>query len=178
VRHVEKKYLAIIVAAIAVSILIPVATLAYAQGSNGAAPSTPQPPYKLCNVTKVWAPFAWHQRFKHGFGWGAKGVNVVISDEYKQKVLSILQSDSNTAALLSQGYNITCIKPVVSIVIGGDGTITLKATKAIVTLSNGSGGRAVVYVDVEGGKVLAVYKCEVVVKPSTTSTTSVPSTSV
>jgi hypothetical protein len=122
-------------------------------------------------VTKVWAPL-------HGFGWGAKGVNVVISDEYKQKVLSILQSDSNTAALLSQGYNITCIKPVVSIVIGGDGTITLKATKAIVTLSNGSGGRAVVYVDVEGGKVLAVYKCEVVVKPSTTSTTSVPSTSV
>lgn len=172
----EKKLLAIIVTAIAVAVLIPIAILAYAQNSNGTTTSTP-PLHNQCNETKVWVPLAWRPRFRNGFGWSAKGLEVIVSDEYKQRVLTILQSDPDTAELLSQGYNITSIKPAVSMVVGGDGTVTLKATKAIVTLSNGSGGRAVVYVDVEEGKVLAIRKCEVIVKSSTTPVTSAPSTS-
>jgi len=174
---VEKKHLALIAIAIAVSMLIPIATQVYAQSSNRATLSTALPPHKLCNVTKVWIPFAWRLRLKGGFSWGIKGLEVVVSDEYKQRVLSILQSDPDVAELLSQGYNITYIKPVISVIVGGDGTVMFKATKAVVLLSNGGRGRAIVYVDVEGGRVLTICKCEVIVKSSAAPTPPTPSTS-
>jgi hypothetical protein len=165
VEYVEKKYLVLVIVVVLASILsiLSVVTLAYTQKSNGV--ETPS------SASKIWVPLAWNSRFRKAFGWGARGLEVVISDEFKQKVVSILQKDSNVATLLNQGYNITNIKPIVTMIVGGDGSVTFRATKAIAMLCNGNGGRAVVYVDVEGGKVLAVYKFEAIVK-TTASTTS------
>jgi hypothetical protein len=169
------KYLVLaIVAAVALATVISIATFTYAQSNGVNKPLLP--PCGKGNVTKVWIPFVWRWR---GFGWGAKvrGLEIVVSDEFKQKVVSILGSDSDTASLLSQEYNITHIKPVITMIVSGDGTVTFKATKAIVELCNGKGGRAVVYVDVEGGKVLAIYKFEAVVKTAKTTTPTTPSSS-
>lgn len=161
----EKKYLVLVIVVVLASILsiLSVVTLAYTQKNNGV--ETPS------SASKIWVPLAWNSRFRRAFGWGARGLEAVISDEFKQKVVSILQKDSNVATLLNQGYNITNIKPIATMIVGGDGSVTFRATKAVVTLCNGNGGRAVVYVDVEGGKVLAVYKFEAIVK-TTASTTS------
>jgi hypothetical protein len=85
-----------------------------------------------------------------------RGFTIEISDEFKSKVLSITLSDSDVQKLISQGYNVTGIKPTIKMTIQGDGTITLKATGAIVTLRNGNGGFAQVNVDLEKGTVTQI----------------------
>ena len=93
----------------------------------------------------------------HGVGpMGGSMSNIEVSDEYTANVNAILSNDSDVANLISEGYNVTSINPVVKNVIEGDGTLVTKATTAIVTMQNGETGIATVKVDVENSAVLKI----------------------
>jgi hypothetical protein len=91
---------------------------------------------------------------RRGFGWS--GGNITVSQEYKDTVISIAENDSDVQNLLADGYNITDIRPIISTIIEGDGTVTMKATTAIVILEKDTTGRAFVTVNVEEGKVTKI----------------------
>jgi hypothetical protein len=95
--------------------------------------------------------FGWQE-----FGWGG---NITVSQAYKDNVISIAKNDSDVQNLLAEGYNITGIRPIISTVIEADGTVTMKATTAIVVLekdTTNASGRAFVTVNVEEGKVTRI----------------------
>ncbi|MDI9619391.1 MAG: hypothetical protein QFX33_01000 [Candidatus Nezhaarchaeota archaeon] len=79
-----------------------------------------------------------------------------VSEEFKNKVMGIAESDGNVQDLLNDGYTVASIKPIVKAVVGEDGTVTLKATMAVVTLKKDAAGCAFVKVDVENAKVLEI----------------------
>ena len=89
-----------------------------------------------------------------GFGW--EGGNITVSQEYKDKVINIAQNDSDVQNLLANGYNITDVRPIINTIVEADGTVTMKATTAIVTLCQNTTGRAFVTVNVEEGKVTEI----------------------
>jgi hypothetical protein len=89
-------------------------------------------------------------------GFGRRGLfTVEVSEEFTSKVLDILKSDPDASKLLSEGYNVTAVRPIVTLSVAGDGTVTLRATQAVVTLSKDSSW-AVVRVDVAQGKVISI----------------------
>jgi hypothetical protein len=58
--------------------------------------------------------------------------------------------------LLTDGYNITNVRPIISTTVQADGTVTTKATTATVTLIKDTTGRATVWVDIEQAKVTRI----------------------
>jgi hypothetical protein len=58
--------------------------------------------------------------------------------------------------LISQGYNVTSINPIVKNVIEGNGTLAAKATTAIVMMQNGTSGYATINVDVTNSQVTQI----------------------
>lgn len=90
--------------------------------------------------------------------------NIQISAAYNQTVLNIVRNDTDVQKLLTQGYTIQTIRPVITTTIQGNGSITMSATKAVVTLDQSAttsgtttaAGRATVYVDVTAGKVTEI----------------------
>ena len=79
--------------------------------------------------------------------------NIEISSAYNETIYSILTNDTDVANLLSEGYNVTAIHPILHSVIGGDGTVTTQASTATVLLQKGDTGYATVTVDVTNDKV-------------------------
>jgi hypothetical protein len=88
------------------------------------------------------------------FGWG--GGSITVSQEFKDNVINITQNDSDVQNLLADGYNITDVRPIINTIVEADGTVTMKATTAIVMLSQNTTGRAFVTVNVEEGKVTEI----------------------
>jgi len=84
-----------------------------------------------------------------GFG------SIQVSSDFTQNVTNIVQNDSDVQNLLTQGYNITSIRPVISTVIDGNGNIVTSATTANVLLQ-GTNGRALVIVDLTQAKVTKI----------------------
>jgi hypothetical protein len=91
-------------------------------------------------------------------GYGMFGIkNIEISSDYTANVISILNNDSDVLEkLLSQGYNVTSIDPIVKNVIEGNETIATQAATAKVILTNGTSGYATVNVDVANAKVTQI----------------------
>ena len=94
------------------------------------------------------------QRGPGGF-MGGMG-NIEVSSEYTANVNAILDNDTDVQNLITEGYNVTSIRPIVKNVIEADGTLTTKATTAIVTLQNGTSGYATVSVDISQAKVTQI----------------------
>lgn len=92
---------------------------------------------------------------RHGFG-GRCGGPLTVSQEYRDNVINIAQNDTDVQALLNDGYNITEVRPIISTAVEADGTVTMKATTAIVSLQNDTTGRALVWVDIEQAKVTRI----------------------
>jgi len=82
--------------------------------------------------------------------------NIKISEEYKNSVNSILGSDADVQNLISEGYNVTNIRPVIKSYVEADGSVSSKATNAVVMLKNGTSGYATVDVDVSEAKVTQI----------------------
>jgi uncharacterized protein (UPF0297 family) len=103
-----------------------------------------------------------------GGGFTGGMANIEVSSEYTSNVNAILNNDTDVQSLISQGYNVTAINPIVKYVIAGDGTVTMKATTAEVLLQNGTSGYAVANVDVANTKVtqLIVFTQTVIDKSS------------
>jgi hypothetical protein len=94
------------------------------------------------------------QEFGIGRGRGGHGYyNYELSTEFRQTIDDILGSDSDVQNLISQGYNVTSIRPQVKNVINANGIVTAKATTAVVILEKGTSGYATVNVNIEGAKV-------------------------
>jgi hypothetical protein len=91
-----------------------------------------------------------------GEGFRGDMANIEVSTEYTANVNAILDNDTDVQNLVSQGYNVTSINPIVKNVIGGDGTLTTQATTAIVTMQNGTSGYATVKVDVTNSTVTQI----------------------
>jgi hypothetical protein len=81
---------------------------------------------------------------------------IEVSSEYTANVYAILGNDTDVAGLITQGYNVTSINPIVKNIIEGDGTIATKANTAIVIMQNGTSGYATVNVDVTNAKVTQI----------------------
>ncbi len=101
------------------------------------------------------APFGRHGHGCGCSGWGF-GRPITVSEEYKTNVINIAQNDSDVQNLLADGYNITDVRPIIATTVEGDGTVTMKATTAIVILEKDTTGRAFVTVNVEEGKVTEI----------------------
>jgi hypothetical protein len=92
-----------------------------------------------------------------GFGRGPEGMgNIEVNSEYTATVNTILEGDTDVQNLIAEGYNVTSIRPIIKSLIEADGTLTTKATTAIVTLQNGTSGYAVASVDISQAKVTQI----------------------
>jgi hypothetical protein len=103
-----------------------------------------------------------------GFGGGPRGhggrgggfmggmANIELSSEYTANVNTILNSDTDVQNLISQGYNVTSINPVIKNVIEADGTLVTKATTATVMMQNGTSGYATVRVNIASSQVIQI----------------------
>jgi hypothetical protein len=80
---------------------------------------------------------------------------VQVSSDFTANVTNIATNDTDVSNLLSQGYNITSIRPVITTTIDGNGNIVTKATTADLTLQ-GTNGRAFVVVDLSQNKVTKI----------------------
>ncbi|MEM2931147.1 MAG: hypothetical protein QW797_09870 [Thermoproteota archaeon] len=85
-------------------------------------------------------------------GWGP----IEISEEFKNNVVNIAKSDPDVQNLLSEGYNVTCIQPIIKTVVEADGSVVAKAKSAILTLRKNTSGMAFIWVDVENSKVTRI----------------------
>ena len=101
-------------------------------------------------------------------GMGGFG-NIDVSSEYTATVNAILNSDTDVQNLITQGYNVTSIRPIVKNIVEAAGTLTTKATTAIVTLQNGTSGHAKVSIDVSQAKVTQIVIFTRIVIDKTTS---------
>jgi len=148
VRLERKVKLLMLSTVLILAVLSGVAVIVYANGvANGTSTeSNVMLDYGSC--------FGGHGFGRRGFGWGFG--NITVSQAYKDNVISIAKNDSDVQNLLAEGYNITGIRPIINTVIGADGTVTMKATTAIVVLENGTTGRAFVTVNVEEAKVTRI----------------------
>jgi len=79
-----------------------------------------------------------------------------VSEEFKEKVINIAKSDPDVEKLLSEGYNITCVKPIVKTVIDANGKVAFKAKSAVLVLRKNTSRIAFVWVDVENNKVTRI----------------------
>lgn len=95
------------------------------------------------------------------------GEFLTVSQEFQDNVVNITESDSDVQKLLADGYNITGVRPIVSATVEADGTVTMKATTAIVTLAQNTTGRATVWVNIEQAKVarIVILSMTVIEKP-------------
>ncbi|MBS7630903.1 hypothetical protein KEJ47_04925 [Candidatus Bathyarchaeota archaeon] len=100
--------------------------------------------------------------------WVWRGERFEISAEYNETVISIAQSDEDVQNLLSDGYSISSIRPIIKRTIEGDGSVTQKASSSIVVLTKNNFGRAAVWVDLESNKVtkIVIFTMTVIDKSS------------
>jgi hypothetical protein len=132
-----------------VATLSGIAVMAYA---NGVANGTSTEPDIMLNYGSCQG--GGHGFGRRGFAW--EGRNITVSQEYKDKVINIAQNDSDVQSLLADGYNITAVRPIINTVVEADGTVTMKATTAVVVLEKDTTGRAFVTVNVDEGKVMKI----------------------
>jgi len=79
-----------------------------------------------------------------------------VSEEFKEKVISIAKANEDVQNLLNSGYNVTAVRPVIKTVVEGDGSVVMRATGAVITLVKDKMSRATVKVDLENARVTEV----------------------
>jgi hypothetical protein len=84
-----------------------------------------------------------------------------VSADFTANVTNIAQSDSDVQTLLTQGFNITSIHPVVTTTIDGNGNVVTKASTADVFLQGNNGSRSFVVVDLAQAKVTKIVTLNV-----------------
>jgi len=162
----------VIVAIIAVATIVAtVGYTVYALNTRGNRMNIPLH-HSLAIPSNITMPCRFNKSFgmmwgvKWGMPWrGAKhGLlrsGVEISDEFRERIVSILSSNENTSKLLSEGYNASRIMPIgMKMVINGDGTVTLRVVRVVVELAKGS-SKVFVWIDVESGSILRIVNINI-----------------
>ena len=153
----------VIAAAVGASLVFALQPTVKAESTTGSiASDVSQPTMFSVNQTTddASAPFIFgHMRFGgpdmcRGFGSGGFGA-VQVSSDFIANVTNIDKNDSDVQNLLSQGYNITSIRPIITTAIDGNGTLTTKAATAELTFY-ATNGRAHVVVDLSQAKVTKI----------------------
>jgi len=97
---------------------------------------------------------------RHGMSFGRHGFggfgHIEVSEEFEQTVINIAESNTDVQNLLTEGYNVTSLKPIIKTIVDAEGNVVNKATDAILLLENDSNGRAFVMVDIEEAKVTQI----------------------
>lgn len=111
--------------------------------------------------------FKYQHMFPPGIGLGLSMKSPFeLSEEFKNKVLKILEANETTKNLLDQGYNIVAIRPTVKLVVQGDGSIVLKVAEVRVDLYKKGEGIVHVIIDYYNSKVvnilwgLKIHECK------------------
>lgn len=156
--------IATVVVAVFVAVAAGYAVIAHAQENGGVTTSTTTGTLSTSTVAPVPmavpAPFKWHREAWRGGFRAPLAWCLEVSQEYNSTVVKVLESSSETKQLLSQGYSVAWIKPIVKAYISGSGEVTLKATQALVALTNGTA--VYVYsVDLAGNAVTLVMYYQV-----------------
>jgi hypothetical protein len=157
----------IISAATVLTILSAMAAMVYANGTANATSTIPDFAYDYGNYFNgMDMPLGGHGH-RGGCGPGKFGGTVTVSQEYKDNVINIAKNDTDVQELIAEGYNVTDVRPIVSSTVEADGTVTTKATTAIVTMDLNTTGRAFVKVDVTQAKVteIEIFTRTVIEKP-------------
>ena len=87
---------------------------------------------------------------------GGRNGSIEVSAAYNETVIEIVESDSDVQNLLSEGYTISAVTPIIKSVVEADGTVVTKASNAIVIMTKDTAGKASVWVDVTSGKVTKI----------------------
>jgi len=161
VIEIERKIKTLAISAVvALAVLSGIAMIVYANGVTNDTSTTPSQMwyYRDLYCNNTCPPFGGRGFGGHGFrgGRGMLGGHITVSEEYKDNVINITESDTDVQALLAEGYNITGVRPIISTIVEADGTVSMKATTAIVSLQKDTTGRAIVWVDVEQAKVTRI----------------------
>lgn len=135
------------------AILSGIAVTAYANGLTNSTSNVTSDLYSYWGYNNGACGFP--ERHRHGGGPGGL-MAVTVSQEFKDNVINTMQNDTDVQQLLADGYNITDVRPIISATVEGDGTVTMKATSAIVVLSKDTTGRATVWVDLGQAKVTRI----------------------
>lgn len=114
----------------------------------------------------------WHCGNPHGPFYRGFGPQISVSDEFKENVINIAESDQDVQNLLAAGYENMRVQPIIKATVQGNGDVIIKATGAIVTLRK-DGGWASVQVDLEAGKVTKIVTVERTVIEKSTPEASV-----
>ena len=85
----------------------------------------------------------------------ANSVPIQVSSDCTQNATNIAKNDTDVQNLISQGFNITSVRPVIITVIDGNGNIITKAASAHLTLQSAT-GRSLVVVDLNQAKVTKI----------------------
>jgi len=164
VTKLEKKTKIVMVSAVLVlaAVLSGVAAYAYACSENNATTASSNPMIYYNGTSLGPQPFFGHRcRGWGGFGGFFGSLNV--SHAFKDNVISIAEKNTDVQNLITSGYNVTSVRPIITAAVGANGTVTFAATSAIVTLTQSttsqnttSTGRALVWVNVEQAKVTKI----------------------
>lgn len=151
----------IISAALALVILSGIAYMAYANAENNDTSTSTATGLPWGGISQCYAgnsTFIGRQRSGGRCGRGGHGLGMMItvSEEFKENVLNITESDSDVQQLLTDGYNVTNVRPIIETVVEGDGSVVTKATSAVVILQKDTTGYASVLVDIDAAKVTRI----------------------
>ena len=82
---------------------------------------------------------------------------VDISDEFKSKVIEIVDNDPDGAALLAEGYTFKEVRPNIQVTVGAEGELTAKVVEAILVLERDeTKSHAAVWVNIEEERVTRI----------------------
>jgi hypothetical protein len=168
VIELERKTKTLVIsAAVVLTVLSTIAAMVYANAMTNTTSETSDFAYDYGNFFNgTDMPRGGHGH-RGGCGLGGFGGLVTVSQEYKDNVTNIAKNDSDVQKLIAEGYNITGVRPIISSTVEADGTVTTKATTAIVTMNLNTTGRAFVKVDVTQAKVtkIEIFTKTVIEKP-------------
>jgi Tfp pilus assembly protein PilE len=163
VKKIENKTKTLIIsAALVLAILSGIAYMAYANAENNDTSTSTAIDLPWSSMDQHYAEnntFLGPPAFGGRCGReGRRGLSMMItvSEEFKENVLNITESDSDVQQLLADGYNVTYIRPIIETIVEGDGSVVTKATSAVVMLEKDTTGYASVWVDLEAAKVTRI----------------------
>jgi hypothetical protein len=163
VKKIEnKKKTLIISAALVLAVLSGIAYMAYANGETNNTSTSIATDVPWGDFSQFYAgnsTFIGREAFGGRCGSGGRrgpGMTITVSEEFKENVLNITESDSDVQQLLADGYNVTAVRPIIQTIVEGDGSVVTKATSAVVMLTKDTTGYASVWVDLEAAKVTRI----------------------
>jgi hypothetical protein len=165
VIEMERKVKTLMISTVLVlAVLSGIAVMAYANGGTNSTSTAANVVYDYGDGHCGGGPRAFFGRQGGGCG---RGEFISVSQEYKDNVINITKSDPDVQKLLADGYNITGVRPMINATVEADGTVAMKATNAVVTLSQNTTCRAFVWVNVEQARVtrIEILAITVIEKP-------------